>query len=270
MTLCALTALTLPVSAFPPSPHHVLYGLVRDELGNPLAVRNAEVILQTQAGTRLRASVIPFLEPGGNYRLSVPLDAGLTEDLYKPTALRPTVPFKLSVRIGTATFLPIEMSANFAQMGQPAQTTRLDLTLGEDTDGDGLPDAWERALLALKAGSLKDINPDDDFDGDGLSNLQEYLAGTYAFDDKDGFTLKAIRRNGGLPVLEFMAVRGRSYRIYGSANLHDWSEVPFKSAGQSEGSMQSHFQASDTRVMQVEVNPRLGSETMGFFKLMVR
>ena len=31
------------------------------------------------------------------------------------------------------------------ELGKPSETTRLDLTLGEDSDGDGLPDAWERA-----------------------------------------------------------------------------------------------------------------------------
>jgi len=42
-----------------------------------------------------------------------------------------------------------------------------------DTDGDGLPDAWEIAHF----GSL-DLGPEDDPDDDGFSNRQEYRAGT--------------------------------------------------------------------------------------------
>jgi hypothetical protein len=43
-----------------------------------------------------------------------------------------------------------------------------------DQDGDGMPDAWEMA---------RDLNPDDpedgklDPDGDGYTNLEEYLNG---------------------------------------------------------------------------------------------
>jgi hypothetical protein len=44
---------------------------------------------------------------------------------------------------------------------------------GPDTDGDGLPDAWE----LLNFGSLAP-GAGDDADGDGATNLQEQLAGT--------------------------------------------------------------------------------------------
>ena len=54
----------------------------------------------------------------------------------------------------------------------------------QDADGDGMPDAWEATF---------GLDPDDpsdaalDADADGLSNLQEYLAGTYPVSaDSDG------------------------------------------------------------------------------------
>src|SRR5512140_3058312 len=81
---------TNSLMAYPPAPCHTLYGMVRDEYGNPLALAKAEVILETVTGVRLKTEVIPQLTPDANYRLQVPMDAGLTADAYKPTALRPT------------------------------------------------------------------------------------------------------------------------------------------------------------------------------------
>lgn len=267
-------ALPVPKSlhAFPPAPHHLIYGLVRDEYGNPLTTVETEVILETASGVQIKTSLIPGLEPGVNYRLRVPMDSGITSDLYKATAMRPTVPFRIRVRIGRTVYLPIEMTGDYSKLGQPAQQTRLNLTLGEDSDGDGIPDAWERALLA-QAGAgkgLSDIRPGDDTDHDGLSNLQEYLAGTYAFDNKDGFALKAVRVNGALPVLEFIAIRGRTYEIFGSSDLQDWTPVEFRIP--SEGAVaavRENYQAVDVRVIQAEVTAQAG-ESIRFFKLRVQ
>ena len=161
--------------AYPPAPHHLLNGMVRDELGNPLTIESAEIIFEAASGVRIQSQVSPGLKPGLNYELEVPLDSGITQDLYKPTALHPTAPFKIWVIVDGMVYLPIEMRGDFSQLGLPSETTRLDLTLGEDADGDGLPDAWERALLAQSGGDLSGVKPDDDFDGDGLSNLDEYI-----------------------------------------------------------------------------------------------
>ena len=58
--------------------------------------------------------------------------------------------------INGRSFLPIELRGVSLNLGEPGGITRLDLTLGEDIDGDGLPDAWEKALMQ-PAGSLKTL-----------------------------------------------------------------------------------------------------------------
>src|SRR5881398_2753507 len=84
--LLGVALLTPSVSAFPPALPHTFYGMIRDELGNPLAP-GASITLETSAGVKVYGMVTTLLESGVNYRLSVPLDAGLTGDAYKPTAL---------------------------------------------------------------------------------------------------------------------------------------------------------------------------------------
>ena len=267
----AVAASGLTTQAFPPAPHQEVFGLIRNEQGVPLGAANAEVILEAGGRYLGRTTVSQRLEPGVNYRLAIPLDSGVTDDTYTPTALRPTVPFRLRVKIGNVTYLPIEMSGASSLLTRPGASTRVDLTLGEDLDGDGIPDAWERQLIAGMGGgkSLADINPNDDADGDGLSNLMEYLAGTYAFDPQDGFSLSILSTEGNRPTLEFLAIRGRDYEIQGSADLQTWSSVGFSLSTDAAGTPpREKFRASDTRVLRPVVAPTAGEQPR-FFKLIV-
>lgn len=258
-------------SAFPPAPHHEIYGNVRDQFGEPLQINNAVVRMETQSGITNSVKVTPGLAPGQNYSLTLPMDAGITADLYKPTALRPLLPFQMKVKIGSTTFLPMEMSGGLRNLGQPSGRTRLDLTLGVDSDGDGLPDAWEYALLAmLGGGTLADIRPGDDSDGDGLTNLQEYLAGTYAFDPADGFRMELKRMNGTSPVLEFLALRGRSYSLQVSTNLVNWTSLRFRLPSEGESSsLRSTYSSTDVQYLEVEAEPQTTSQKF-FYRLMVQ
>jgi hypothetical protein len=158
-------------------------------------------------------------------------------------------------------------------MGLPGQRTRMNLTLGEDANGDGLPDAWERALLATYGlgKDLSNIHPTDRLNGNSLTLEQQYVAGTYAYDSRDGFMLKALRADAEVARLEFMAVQGRTYTVHGSADCEAWVTVPFRLAGQGDATpLLPSYYSADIRVIQVDVQLPATPPAVRFFKLMVQ
>ena len=182
----------------------------------------------------------------------------------------PLVSFRIRVKIGETIYLPIEMVADFSKLGKPAQTTRLNLTLGEDSDGDGLPDAWERMVIAASGQdlTLEDIGPNDDFDGDGISNLNEYLAGTYAFDPQDGFRLNIVSVPDGKPQVEFMVIQGRTYTLLASADLKTWTPIDFRiPANGANAANQSSYRATDVHILRVEPVTGNGQSPANYFKV---
>lgn len=75
-----------------------------------------------------------------------------------------------------------------------------------DADGDGLPDAWENAYGIS--------NPQVDSDGDGMSNLAEYLANTNPTNAASFLRITDFTQNGsGYSTLSWNAVGGTRYRI---------------------------------------------------------
>lgn len=263
----------LAVLAFPPAPNHTIYGLVRDQIGNPLDLTGAEITLESTAGIQATAPIVPGMEPGVNYRLDVPMDAGLTADLYKPTALLPAAPFRLRVRIGGTTFLPMEMTGNLAALGLPGARTRIDLTLGVDADGNGLPDAWEKAAAAFlglqwSSGSIK---PGDLYPGTGLTFRDVYLAGTYAVNPDDGFALKIIAAPGEAAKLAFTVVKGRAYTIQVAAEIGQWTTVPFRVLPLAADSASiDAYQATTTQRMEIEPPTIVSESPMRFYRLLVQ
>lgn len=259
--------------SFPPAPHHVIFGQVRDEMGEPISFAGAQVILETTNAVPLLAGVGNSLEPGVNYELRVPMDAGITPKPYTATALTSSVPFRLEVTIGSTVYLPIEMIGNLTTLGEPAKKTRIDLTLGVDSDGDGLPDAWEQALIdALGGGlTLQSITPGGDPDGDGLTNLQEYLAGTNPYDPANGFQLTLIQVDENASFLEFLAVRGRTYSIFSSTNLQDWTPAAFSIPSEGPGApLRNNYVSPTVRILEVEVPHVTGLESNLYFKALVQ
>ena len=266
----AIVALGPSVQAFPPAPPHTIYGVVRDQIGNPLS-DGAEVIMEVSPTVRYRTTVVSRTDSSLNYKLEVPMDAGMTADLYSPTALLPAAPFRLRVKIGQTTFVPIEMSGDFSKLGLPGGSTRLDLTLGVDADGNGLPDAWEKAVAAFlgRAWQAGQIRPDDMYPGTGMTYLDVYLAGTYAVDPTEGFSLKIITSAGAPPKLAFTAVKGRHYVVQVSESVTGgWAAAPFKVLPAIAGTPAiNSYNATETK--RVEVEPPANDNPDRFYRLIL-
>ncbi len=81
------------------------------------------------------------------------------------------------------------------------------LTYLADTDDDGLADPWELATF----GSLV-TEPGADSDGDGMSNRQEYLAGTDAANPASRLRIDGLTRPPGV-LLHFMAMSTCTYTL---------------------------------------------------------
>ncbi len=78
-----------------------------------------------------------------------------------------------------------------------------------DSDGDGLPDDWERRYGLNPF--LADANLDSD--SDGQSNLAEYIAGTNPVDPASCLKLKFSLDGAATSALEFQSVAGHSYSV---------------------------------------------------------
>jgi len=77
-----------------------------------------------------------------------------------------------------------------------------------DLDQDGLPDAWEYRLIdANGADSLRqitDVLPGDDFDGDHVSNFDEYVAGTDPVDPLSALRVTNVSRSNQTVQLQWI------------------------------------------------------------------
>ena len=94
-----------------------------------------------------------------------------------------------------------------------------------DTDGDGIPDAWELAYFP----GLDAATTNSDSDGDHLLDIDEFIAGTNPRDSNDYFRVKncVVPPTGNdTAVLVWDTVTGRLYRVQTTTNLLNlWSNV---------------------------------------------
>ncbi len=87
-----------------------------------------------------------------------------------------------------------------------------------DLNGNGLSDIWELSYQA------QGLNPQTDTDGDGMTNLQESIAGTNPFSAASRFAVTRVEpASGGGITLHWPSAAGKVYHVYASGNLKNWS-----------------------------------------------
>lgn len=139
------------------------FGVVNAALDNPLVVRVTDIM-----GNPVAGAAVTFSRISGSGTLSATAPVATAGDGLAVNSLT----------LGAATGLTVISATAAGLLGSPLSfTAQAVLTGGSpgDTDGDGMPDAWEAAH------GLDPLNPADaalDADSDGLNNLTEYTRGT--------------------------------------------------------------------------------------------
>ena len=89
-----------------------------------------------------------------------------------------------------------------------------------DNDADSLPNAYE-LLYNLDPNSPKDAGAD--LDGDGSSNIDEFIAGTNPTNSGDYLRITALKNSSGEISITWPGIVGRSYTVYWSLDFQNWT-----------------------------------------------
>jgi hypothetical protein len=117
---------------------------------------------------------------------------------------------------------------------------------------DGMPNTWMTTHFGTTAGDGPRA-PGADFDGDGVTNLEEYILGT---DPTNALSnLRVI--SFGLSQFQFQAKPYELYEVYGSADLVNWARVinpvlPTNAPGIASGYAEAPVARRFLRVLKVQ------------------
>lgn len=192
-------------------PPFVVTGRVIDYDGAGL--KSAEVRVRKDGKLLARGKVGSFAaDTPCNYSVSVPMSS---TDM--PTAACAGDSLTLEVDAGSDVYSSTNVSITAAK---PGRVLTLNLCAASCTNPHGVSDrylrdiAWDLEDMGLTAA---DYDPNADYDGDGVSNYAEYLAGTDAFDSSDAglriLSFNPVEGNDDVMEATFLPGRSRAYSV---------------------------------------------------------
>ena len=127
------------------------------------------------------------------------------------------------------------------------------------SSNDGIPDWWRLQYFGHAAGLAADLSrADDDADGDGMSNLAEFLAGTNPLDGTSVFKITGTVKAGDEVQLEWTTRSNKTYQLQQSDGLEDgapWTNLGSAVEG-TDGVVTQSFgaPAGDSRFFRVQAH----------------
>ena len=218
-----------PFAAMP----YTFVGRVVNWEGKVQGTNGGVVIRVKNAQGRLLAKTETFVSDATpyNFRLSVPV-ATAPADGCAVTGDR----LVFEIVDATGASYPGVVPETKCVVGRSGGLCRLDINLSTDADGDGVPEQYVDAISGYmwETGHYK-WEPDADWDGDGVSNKDEYRAGTSPFAAEDYFRIKALDALAAMGAedffpITFFACPGRTYGVRSTDALSSgaaWTYAPF-------------------------------------------
>lgn len=173
----------------------------------------------------------PYVVALSSSRLSVawPDQAGLSVKHYELYVDGSTTPIVVTNTQWTMSLLAPNSSHSFRLLYEaadgrrsPQSDTVSGVTWGEDVNGDGLPDDWQ--LKFWGSASSQWPAPSTDSDSDGVSNFQEFLAGTDPADASNVLRIDLVATEQGWQ-LTWNTQPGLIYQVQVAINFSGWENL---------------------------------------------
>lgn len=231
MVFAFAAALSVPLSAADiglATPPFLYTGRIRDfnGMGLDVSAGGKAVIRAYKEGVLLAVSPIVTSETSvNNYCLRIPMGtvAG------KETA---QVGDTLTFEVDDGAFRYDLKEVKFEPVGNPGRVSGINFVAAEDAYANGVADEYEAAIEDLLPADHpfygKPFDPKADYDGDGVSNFDEYLAGTDPLTGGDRLAIVRLDPVKGIDALlraDFVTAPGRVYALRGAETVDALSEA---------------------------------------------